>query len=73
MAQRPEYVDDSNGLPSLEAWEEACVISQDWADDARLAASKQRKRRLLVTTVLMGAIVLAGWALVLLLIFDVQP
>jgi hypothetical protein len=72
MAQRPEYVDDSNGLPSLETWEEACVISQDWADGARLAASKRRKQRLWVTTVLAGAIVLAGWALVLLLIFDIR-
>jgi type IV secretory pathway component VirB8 len=48
---RPEYVED--GTPSIETWQEACVISQEWADDARLAASKRRNRMAWLSIVLM--------------------
>jgi len=41
--------------PSIETWEEACVISQEWAYDARLAAQRKRDRRALVTMILVFA------------------
>ena len=37
---RPEYPTTD---PSIEVWEEACVISQQWADGARQAARKRKR------------------------------
>ena len=38
--QRPEY---PTVEPSIETWEEACIISQEWADDARQAAVRHKQ------------------------------
>jgi predicted nucleic acid-binding Zn ribbon protein len=50
MEEQPQQPD-----PSIETWEEACVISQEWAYDARLAAQRKRDRRALVTMILVFA------------------
>ena len=46
--QRPEY---PSTTPSIQVWEEACVISQEWADDAREAAIKRRNRNQKIRTI----------------------
>lgn len=53
--------------PSIETWEEACVISQEWADGARKAALKRRDRRALVSMILVLALVAIALALVIIL------
>ena len=62
---RPEYVSDN--MPSIETWEEACAISQEWADGARQAAVKRRNRNAWITFALL-LVLLAGVATVLALI-----
>lgn len=68
---RPEYVNGGDN-PSIETWQEACVISQEWADDARLAAAKRANRRVWISLVLLSAIALAAAATLALLITDLR-
>jgi type IV secretory pathway component VirB8 len=53
--------------PSIETWEEACDISQQWADEARLAARMKRERRMLVVAILVFAILAAALSLIIIL------
>jgi hypothetical protein len=39
--QRPDYVNGGD-TPSIDTWQEACAISQEWADGARQAAGRRR-------------------------------
>jgi hypothetical protein len=48
---RPEYVNDN--APSVETWAEACVISQQWADGARLAAVRRKRIRAVLGTLMV--------------------
>ena len=59
MVQRPEY---PTTTPSIETWEDACVISQNWADDARMAAVKRQKRHRIIKTVTLMTLELAALA-----------
>ena len=59
--ERPEYTVDNGVEPSVDTWAEACVISQEWADGARLAA---RRRRMLRITLANGVMLLIMAALI---------
>lgn len=67
---RPEYVNGGT-QPSVETWEEACAISQEWADGARRAADK--RRQWMHWTVLMLLMIMVAIAGALVLIFVVKP
>ena len=60
MVHRPEYPTTE---PSVQTWEEACVISQEWADGARQAAVKRRHRNRVIKGVafLMVELALIGF------------
>ena len=60
MEEQPQQPD-----PSIETWEEACVISQEWAYDARLAAQRKRERRALVATLLVFLLLAIALSLVI--------
>ena len=68
---RPEYSND-NGIASIETWQEACALSQEWADGARLAAHKRRRRNRGIITALYLALMLASVAVLFILAFDIQ-
>jgi len=68
---RPEYVHTSEGH-SVETWEEACFISQEWADEARLAAAKRRRRRNWTSIVLMLLFDIILVLIILTLFFDLK-
>lgn len=70
---RPEYVNGNDGLPSNETWEQACIISQEWADDARSAAAKRHMRRFWMITTLQWFILLIAVLLILLLTNTINP
>lgn len=53
--------------PSIETWEEACFVSQEWADGARLAARRRRERRSLVLTILVFLLLAVALSLVIIL------
>lgn len=63
--QQPELPD-----PSIQTWEEACFISQQWADEARLAAQKRRKRYRIIYAVLLTIPTLLVTALLVLIIVN---
>ena len=63
---RPQYFHGS-GDPSLETWELACALSQEWAENARLAAIK-RKRRNVVLAAMLGLVFIAVGILFILLV-----
>ena len=62
MEEQPEQPD-----PSIETWEEACDVSQQWAYDARLAARRRRDRRSLVLSILVFLLLAVALALVIIL------
>jgi len=62
---RPEYVNNGGSEPSNETWQEACVISQEWADGARQAASHRRLVRAWLSVVILLLIALLLTAVVL--------
>lgn len=66
MVQRPEY---PTTTPSVQTWEEACVISQEWADGARQAVIARRKRNRIIRAVafLMVELALIGFLLYVIL------
>jgi hypothetical protein len=69
--ERPDYTVDSE--PSVDTWAEACAISQEWADGARLAATKRRFRVALLSLVLMMLLIAAAVAFVLISTGTVNP
>ena len=68
--ERPDYV--HGGEPSLETWELACALSQEWADNARQAAHKRRVWQRAISTGLLLSLMLAAAALLFILAFDIQ-
>jgi hypothetical protein len=66
---QPDY-QHIEGVPSIQTWEEACVVSQKWADDARLAAQKRRKRYRIAYAVLLTIPTLLVTALLILIIVN---
>lgn len=61
--------ESGEGLESIETWEQACIISQQWADGARLAAVKRKQRQrfwalmavlLLIAAIASGILVITG-------------
>jgi lipopolysaccharide/colanic/teichoic acid biosynthesis glycosyltransferase len=60
---RPEYVNDNE--PSVATWQEACVISQEWADGARQAAAHKRLLRAWLSVILLLVFALVLTAVVL--------
>jgi type IV secretory pathway component VirB8 len=68
---RPDYVNGGDN-PSIETWQEACVLSQKWADDARQVAIKRANRRVWRSLLLLIVITLAAAAAIVLLTTNVQ-
>jgi lipopolysaccharide/colanic/teichoic acid biosynthesis glycosyltransferase len=62
---RPDYVNDIDGQPSISTWEEACAISQEWADSARRAAARKRLFMAVLSAVLLLLVALALVAVIL--------
>ena len=69
---RPDYV-NGGSEPSIQTWEEACVISQEWADNARRAAAKRKQWRHWIALMLMLALVITLLALVMILTDTINP
>lgn len=69
---RPKYVNSGGSEPSIETWQEACVISQEWADGARLAVVKRRHRQALISLAILTAITIAAALTLALLITGVR-
>lgn len=67
--EQPEYR-FIKGVPSIQTWEEACVVSQQWADSARQAAAKRRKRHRIAYAVLIAIPTLLVAALLVLIIVN---
>jgi type IV secretory pathway component VirB8 len=53
-----EHGDETHTL-SLETWEEACALSQQWAESARLTANKRRRRGIMIVSLLAIFIAIA--------------
>jgi hypothetical protein len=69
---RPEYV-NGGAEPSNETWQEACAISQQWADGARLAAHKRHMRRFWLITALQWTLLILAILLMLLITDTIHP
>lgn len=63
---RPDYV-NNGGEPSVATWQEACVISQEWADGARRAAARRKAFRHWLSLMLMLTVLIVLVALVLII------
>lgn len=68
---RPEYVNGGDN-PSIETWQEACVISQQWADDARQAAARRANLRVWISLLLLIVMTLAALAALIILFTDIR-
>ena len=62
---RPEYT-HSSGDPSVETWELACALSQEWAENSRRSALKQKRLR---GAIGIALVVFAIAVLILLVLF----
>jgi type IV secretory pathway component VirB8 len=64
-----EFSDETHSL-SLETWEEACALSQQWAEGARLAANKRRRRGIILVSILAISLAIAIIATIAIIVLE---